>query len=672
MNDKSDAARIIRSLWPKTIIFALWPELCIAVYMLLVRYNNRPVFYGGIILTVNIIGSAVIWLLFNYLSKTSADSETLNPVLGNIMLDAMLKTHSPAFICDDAEGRFIWYNRATGALSKNLKPLYGSRFTDIFNIDLERILHQSADEGAVTVRAKNGGQIYSARRHPIRTANKTYSLIMLIDITEEQRLLKRIHDENMIVAYVIIDNLDELLQYEQDRFRSAASEVDVVLRSFADECGGLLKEYERDKYLFFFTAATLAVMIERRFDILDRVKEVRVGEGNLPVTISMGIANIEGTLAEKEKAAHVALDTALQRGGDQVVVKTENDMEHYGGRTKTVQKRTRVRARVLAAEFASLCARAGNVLVMMHKAPDYDSFGAAVGISRFALFCGTPVNIVVSRSEQNLRGCFDILSGSRDYDGMFVDAVAAQDLVRSDTLLVVVDVSNPERFESQQLAELSSRFAVIDHHRKSGEFVHDPVISYIEPSASSASELVAEMLEQSLVAGTLEAPEASLLYAGILLDTKQFTKNTGTRTFSAAFYLRDAGADPSIVQELFRITADDFVRESRFDSAMRIYRKGIVITALQEQGDSYDRIAAAKAADRLLQLEGIEAAFALVRIEDTVYISGRSSGRLNVQLILEPLGGGGRFDAAGAQIKGATIKDADDRLCALIDSYLKQ
>jgi c-di-AMP phosphodiesterase-like protein len=180
------------------------------------------------------------------------------------------------------------------------------------------------------------------------------------------------------------------------------------------------------------------------------------------------------------------------------------------------------------------------------------------------------------------------------------------------------------------------------------------------------------MLEQSLVAGTLEAPEASLLYAGILLDTKQFTKNTGTRTFSAAFYLRDAGADPSIVQELFRITADDFVRESRFDSAMRICRKGIVITALQEQGDSYDRIAAAKAADRLLQLEGIEAAFALVRIEDTVYISGRSSGRLNVQLILEPLGGGGRFDAAGAQIKGATIKDADDRLCALIDSYLKQ
>jgi len=381
------------------------------------------------------------------------------------------------------------------------------------------------------------------------------------------------------------------------------------------------------------------------------------------------VANIRGEFAEKERAAAAALDMALQRGGDQVVVKGENGIEFYGGRTKTVQKRTKVRARVIANELIMHISRASNVLVMGHRYADFDSFGACVGVARLAMFCGIPVNIVTDLRDPNLEGCRRILRGAAEYEDVLVDTQDAMEQIGANTLLVIVDVNNAAMYESGELAQNVENIVIIDHHRKTAEFERAPLISYIEPSAAAACELVSEMLEQVLPDDLLLPAEANLMYAGILVDTKQFTKNTGSRTFSAALYLRDHGASPVQVQELFKTDLDDFIREAKFRSNVVIYR-GVTAIALGDgEGDAGDRITAAKAADKLLTVSGVQASFALIRIGDVVHISARSTDAVNVQIILEKLRGGGHFDAAGAQVEGTTLQGALVQLKEAIDAY---
>ncbi|MGN1129180.1 MAG: DHH family phosphoesterase, partial [Candidatus Flemingiibacterium sp.] len=366
------------------------------------------------------------------------------------------------------------------------------------------------------------------------------------------------------------------------------------------------------------------------------------------------------------------LDLALQRGGDQVVVKNSHNTEFYGGRTKTVQKRTKVRARVIANELTLNMAKAHNVLIMGHRNPDYDSIGACVGIARLAMFCGVKANIVVNRSDPNIRQAINRVASLPEYTDIFVDSFVGQDMIHSDTLLVIVDVNNPAQFEAPDIASNVGTIAIIDHHRKTGDYVRQPVITYIEPSASSACELVAEILEQSLPIGGLHREEADVLYGGMLLDTKQFSRNTGVRTFSAALYLRSEGANPAEVQLFFKSGLDDFMRETKFSMNVVTYRQIFAISMSDGDGSPQDRIAAAKAADKLLSVEGVMASFALVHIDDSVHISARSAGNVNVQLILEKIGGGGYYEAAGALLKNVTMTSALNSLKDAIDDYMKK
>jgi len=307
---------------------------------------------------------------------------------------------------------------------------------------------------------------------------------------------------------------------------------------------------------------------------------------------------------------------------------------------------------------------------MGHKYADFDSFGACIGIARLAEFCGVSSNIVVDTNDENVIGCINKFRGIDMYDGKFIDSRDGLDLMRTGTMLVIVDVNNVEHFESSQLAANVDKIAIIDHHRKTAEFKREPVISYIEPSASSCCELISEMLEQSIPAGMLIKEEADMLLAGMLLDTKQFSRNTGTRTFSAAQYLRSEGATPSDAQELFKSSLDDFIREARFENDVVIYRKIIAISRSDSEGVPQDRIAAAKAADKLLGISGILASFSLVKIGNSVHISARSTGKINVQLILEKLQGGGHFDVAGAQVADRSLVEALAMLKESIDHYL--
>lgn len=583
------------------------------------------------------------------------------PVLGSIMYDKINSLNEPALICDTL-GKILWYNKFAQASSGQRSPILGSYVSSFFSVDLTDEL----SEEETTLASRN----YLIEKTKIKSGEHIYFLLVLRDITKTVTLEKYIRDNDKVIAYIMVDNLEELLQFEQEKYRDAAGQIDDLLRAWANSVSGILKEYEKDKYLFVFRAADLDKFMDEGFDILDQVRQIRVGTGNLPVTISIGVASVEGTLAEKERAAHTALDMALQRGGDQAVVKIGEDTEFFGGRTNATHKRTKVRARVVASELINYICNASNVIIMAHKFPDYDAFGAQVGVARLVMHCGVKLNIVTNLKDSNIAKCLKFFENDDDYKGVFVDSAKGLDLVRSETLLIIVDVNNINMFESADIAKNVDKIVYIDHHRKTAEFDKEPLISYIESSSSSASELVSEMLEQVLPQTTLKRNEANMLLAGISLDTKQFTKTTGTKTYAAAMYLRDNGASYEEIQDLFKTSLRDYKQESHFGEKIEMYRNCMAIALNPFGADASDRILAARVADNLLMIEGVAASFALVLVGSTVHISARSNGTINVQLILEELNGGGRFDAAGAQVQDENIGAVLLKLKHAIDEYI--
>ena len=437
----------------------------------------------------------VIWLAHRLLNRRRGPkNENLSPVMGRIMFDAVVKLPTPVFICDEDE-RILWYNTATEALYSSKNKLYGESVKELFGVGLAEIRNP---ENGDSVMLTCEGRHFLARYTAIKTDDNDFCLIMTDEITEEEHLRKRLVDEELAAAYIYVDNFAEMMQYDSENYRIAAAKIDEVLRDWAEECGGILKEYERDKYLFLMEKRVLAHCVARKFDVLDRVRAVRAGDFELPMTISMGVSNVSGSLADREKAAHTALDMALQRGGDQAVVKGDASIDFYGGITKTVQKRTNVRSRVVSGELVSAMKKASNVLIMGHRNADFDSIGSCVGLTRLAMYCGARVNMIVNRSDRNLTGMLELLGTEEDFLGVLIDEAAAFDLVETGTLVVVGDVNNVSIMESPELARRAGTLAIIDHHRKVAEFDRPVAIEYIEPSASSASELVAEMLEQVL------------------------------------------------------------------------------------------------------------------------------------------------------------------------------
>lgn len=622
---------------------------------------------GLVLIVVYTLGVGIYIFAAQRGSDASLPDTSISPLLGNIMNNTMMNLNFPAFIADEKEDVIIWSNRSADEMSRDKKNLRGAKTEDIFAVSAAEIVSSETEElKSLTAH----GRTFAPSGYRIKLADRSLIMLVLYEETELAATKAEMASRELIISYVMIDNLEEMLQNEQETYRAVATKIDGLLRELAGEAGGILKEYERDRYLFVFEASALDEFINRKFDILDRVRDVRVGNGNLPVTVSVGISTVKGSFSDREKAAQAALDMALQRGGDQVVLKSESAIEFFGGRSKTVQKRTKVRARVTANELLMRMSRASNVLIMGHKYADFDALGAAVGIARLAMLCGVRVNILSNPRDVNLDGCRAMLMKDEDYADMFIDGATALDMLRSDTLLVIVDVNNFALLECPELAVNCNDVVIIDHHRKTAEFEREPVIQYIEPSASATCEIVAEMLEQVLPTGQLSRAEANLLFAGIQLDTKQFTKNTGTRTFGAAMYLRDRGASPAEAQELFKTDIDEFTREAKFRSNIVVYRNIVAISLGEGEGDAGDRIAAAKAADRLLEVSGVQASFALIKIGDAVQISARSTGAINVQLILEELKGGGHFDAAGAQVQGGTLSETLVMLKEAIDKFL--
>ncbi len=514
------------------------------------------------------------------------------------------------------------------------------------------------------------GRVFKYQPLNITSEEKTYTFFILEDCTDLLRLTKEYHDDRTAVAYIVIDSIDELMQYVNERFRDALSEVDDKIKRWVNSLNGVIKSYDSDKYIVLLDTQSLESCIENRFAILDNIRTTRVGDG-ISITVSMGVTNMPGTLAERERSAQSALDLALQRGGDQVVYKREDGIEFFGGKTKAVYKRSNVKARVMSSQIVSLISRASNVLIMGHKNADFDAFASCVGMARLAMVYGVDFRIVTDKNDKNLASCFAMAARIPHMKDAFIGAKEAMDRLKNDTLLIITDVNNFDFTESPDLARKAKSVVIIDHHIKKEELPDTVKVSYIEPTASSASELVSELLEYGINTLQMTPEEAELLLAGILLDTKQFSRNTGTRTFAVAQYLRGQGASTVASTDMFRTDVDDLTKESRLLSSVVIYDTDIAIASCDTDTDSGYRVLASKVADKMLTIKDVEASFALVRIRNTVYISGRSNGKINVQLILEGLNGGGHFDAAGAQIESSDIKEVLDLLKQSIDQYKK-
>ena len=651
--------------------------LFIAVFVqaaLLICFSAFCAFYNvmlaeiGLILAVTELAVFAVCVIVSARKKAKAGKRF--PVLNDITLDFLMQFVYPVVILD-AQGKILWYNK--GFSDKVISS------TVLYDLNINEVLHEKfnmkladIEKGDGKIRAFLGDNEYDVSSYTVSSGENVYYLTVWQDRLELSALERKVREKNPVICYIAIDNYLDNMNSRQTDYRTVTANIAIVLQTWASKQNAILREIERDRYIMIMEASGLAAVMENKFDILDAVRDATKNETDIPATISIGVANIDGSFPEKEAIAHTALDLALQRGGDQAVVKSRTETEFYGGRTKTVQKRTKIRSRIIAGELSSLMNKAENVLIMGHKYADYDSIGSCVGIARLAMEHCEKVNIVVNLNDVNLRHIFDKLRGLEDYRKIFIDSAAAQDLVGPDTLLIVCDVNNPAVFESTELYNSCVNVAIIDHHRKTGEFSVVPKIAYIEPSASSASELVAEILEQATMPGTLLKEEAELLFSGIILDTKQFTRNTGTRTFSAAFYLRSEGANPGDAQMLFKTDLREFLKEIKFENNVVIYRDMIAISVYDGTATTADKIAAAKAAERLLGVEGVLASFVLCMIDDTVHISARSTGSVNVQLILETLHGGGHFDSAGAQLRDMPMKTALSKLKEAIDDYLNQ
>ena len=488
-----------------------------------------------------------------------------------------------------------------------------------------------------------------------------------VDTTEADELKEQYIATRPVIAILQVDNYEDLMKACADTQRSAVlAQIDEKLNQWAKDAGLLIKT-DRDHYLFVFEEKYFEHFEAEKFAVLDTIRAIRVAEGVSP-TLSIGIGR-DGGMLELYRSANLSLEMALSRGGDQAVVRNRLDFSFYGGRAKTAEKRTKVKSRVMANALAELMEDASQIYIMGHTYADMDSVGAAAGLMCIARKRGKKAQIVIDMENNAAGMVLDQLRKLPEYENAFIAGNEAFLRMQPGSLLIVADTNRPDFVESPQMLEASNRVAVIDHHRRAASYIENAALNFHEPYASSTSELVTELLQYLVEPSDLLHEEAEALLAGIVLDTKHFSMRTGGRTFEAAAFLRRAGADTTDVQRLFQNDLHEMI--SRYDIIRRaeVIHDDIAVVSIPEDG--VDRVAAAQAADELLTLKGIKASFVIYRMGKGVMMSARSLGDVNVQVILEALGGGGNSTTAGGHIDDGDPETVKEQLLAAIDDYLQ-
>ena len=581
----------------------------------------------------------------------------------------MLFTPLPMMVFDLATEDILWSSESFLQLTEQREGIFDAHLETVFpNISFHWLLEGKTEAPETVVWNHRTYRVFGGVSHP-EGGQSALATTYWMDVTDTEEMRRTLELTRPVVAILMVDNYEDLMKATPEGKRSAVrAMLEEKLSQWSAGSEGMMLKYDRDRYLFVFEEKSFSDFAAKRFDVLDAVREVVAGEG-VAATLSIGVGRDADSFEALFKNASVALEMALSRGGDQAVVKDKLNFEFYGGRSKATEKRTKVKSRVMANALAELIDEAKQVYVMGHSYADMDALGAAAGVCAIVRKRGKKCRIVIDTENNAAHPMLRRLQALPEYQGAFLSGDDAFLRVQPETLLVVVDTNRPGSVESEPLLDACNRVAVIDHHRRGSSYIDKMALNYHEPYASSASELVTELLQYLIEPGDLLKAESEALLAGIVLDTKNFTNRTGGRTFEAAAYLRRAGADTADVQRMFQSDLQSMI--SRYDIIRRaeLYHGDIAIAALDQE---CDRVIAAKAADEMLTLQGVRASFVLYRKDDGIYISARSLGEINVQVLVETLGGGGNSTTAGGQCSGTTVAEAKATLLRAIDKYFEE
>ena len=594
----------------------------------------------------------------------------------------LLKEFIVPYALLDYNGKILWMNDAFATLSgKNRR--YRKSVTNLFpELTKDKLPRENEAEAAF----QYGEKDYRAVMRPISIqclleesglveteGHNDLTALYLFDETELNRYIRQKEDEKLVTGLLYLDNYEEALNSVEEVRRSLlVALIERKLNKYFGEVDGLIKKLEKDKFILVMRQRSLEELKKKRFNILEDVKTVNIGN-DMAVTISIGIGINAPSYSQNYEYARIAIDLALGRGGDQVVIKDRDQMTYFGGKSQQMGKSTRVKARVKAHALREFMVSKDKVVVMGHKIPDVDSIGAGIGIYRAAKSLNKKTHIVVNNPTMSVRPIIQTFKDNPDYDeNMFINSDEARDIVDDNTVVVVVDTNKPSYTECEDLLHMSKTIVVLDHHRQGSEVIQNAVLSYIEPYASSACEMVAEILQYFSDDIRIYNIEADALYSGIIIDTNNFTSKTGVRTFEAAAFLRRCGADVTRVRKMFRDDVQSYRAKAEAIRHVETYRGCFAIAVCPTEGVDSPTVVASQAANELLNIDSIKATFVLTDYQNKIYISARAIDEVNVQLIMERMGGGGHINMAGAQLPGATVEEAVSQLKITIDQMINE
>ena len=633
---------------------------------------------GGVACAISmVIVVALILLTIYYYRRVSSDLVSYGAGYAQIQRQLLQEMDIPYAVADE-NGTFIWMNQAFREIAspdgRNIKTLTGL-FPDA-ELKYPKGREESEFHAAFLDKRYRGVLRGVALRDVVDSVidlNESAAVspqmygVYLEDETVLQEYRNQVENERMVAGLIYLDNYDEVMDSTEDVRKSLlVALIDRQINKYISSYAGVIRRLENDKYFAVFTYEHLKEMQENRFSLTEAVKQINIGN-TTEVTISMGLGLNGGSYARNYEFARTAIDMALGRGGDQVVLKDGENITYYGGKTQNQGKNTRVRARVKAQTLRELIESMDNVMIMGHHISDADCIGASIGIYRAAVTSGKRAHIVLDTVSTNIRPLLDRFRDNPDYEGdLFINNETALDWIGPRTLLVVVDNNRPSHCECPELLEHASNVVVIDHHRQAKDYIENTVLSYVEPYASSASEMVAEILQYYADNIKIRPADAEAMYSGIVVDTNNFLNKTGVRTFEAAAFLRRCGVDVTTVRKLFRDDMNDYVAKAEIVRSVEIFASCYAIGVCPAGMINSPTVIAAQAANELLGIRNIKASFVLTEYDHLIYISARSIDELNVQVIMEKLGGGGHLSVAGAQLKGVTMEEAVMQLKAVL------
>lgn len=656
---------------------ALLAAVDLAIFMMDVRAGllllGFTIFYFGVTIALYFYNKPVI---MNELVSFATE-------YGQIQRKLLRELDIPYALLDD-DGRVIWTNAAFESVvhqpkgfNKSITALFPTitrdKLPDDSGLD-EAQYELSYEEGEYLAKFRKISLTETAEHSDIIDVDGYNSYLIAVYLFDETALriaLQELDDQSLAAGMIYLDNYEEALESVEEVRRSLLTAlIDRKINKYIASLDGISKKLEKDKYLVILRKKAITQLQESRFDLLEEVKTVNIGN-EMAVTISIGIGLNGLSYAQNYEFSRNAIDLALGRGGDQAVIKTPDSITYYGGKSQQVEKNTRVKARVKAHALREIITAKDRVLVMGHRMPDVDSFGSAVGIYRIARALDRKANIVLTESTSAIQPLVDLFRNNPDYDDdMIISGSQAIELAESNTALVVVDVNKPSITECPELLRYCKSVVVLDHHRAGTETIENATLSYVEPYASSACEMVSEVLQYISDGIKIRPEEADSMYSGIMVDTNNFVTKTGVRTFEAAAYLRRSGADVTRVRKLFREDAEEYKARADAVSQAEIYRQAFAISVCTAEDVPSPTVIGAQAANELLNIKGIKASFVLTDYQGKIYVSARSIDEVNVQIIMERMGGGGHMNVAACQLEGTGLVEAIGFLKGTLDEML--